>query len=142
MAKIIFTSYMSASDLYILYKALLGETGCLGNPSFIYWFPKHPVLLFTLTQSVRLPMVTYPWLCSTCDLRDTMPRHWSPVAFHPNLYLGKQRISLGVAIILSICLRSHTYLDCNQFVIHLKFVFIHVNIAKFLLVVKNLIKKY
>ena len=43
----------------------LGETGCLGNPYFIYWWPKHPVFFATLTQSVRLPMVTYPSLCST-----------------------------------------------------------------------------
>ena len=83
------------------YKTLLGETGCLGNLYFTYWLPKHLVFWFTLTltQSVRLPMVTYPSLCSTCvtyemlchtrghqvllapafnsltcHLRDTMPR--------------------------------------------------------------------
>ena len=131
---------MVALNLYIFYKAPLGETGCLGNTYFIYWFSKHPVFLFTLTQSVRLPMVTYPSLCSTCDLPDTMLCHWSPGASHPNIYLGKWRISLGVAIILSMCLRSHTQLDCNQFVIHLKFVFIHVNMLKVLLVVKTLMK--
>ena len=51
-----------------LYKTILGETGCLGNLYFIYWLPKHLVFLFTLilTQSVRLPMVTYPSLRSTC----------------------------------------------------------------------------
>ena len=34
----------------------------------LYWLPKHPVFWFnlTLTQSVRLPMVTYLLLCSTC----------------------------------------------------------------------------
>ena len=57
---------MAASNLYILYKTHLGETGCLGNPYSICWFSKHPVFLFTLTQSVRLPMVTYPSLYSTC----------------------------------------------------------------------------
>ena len=57
---------MAASNLYILYKTSSGETGCLGNPYLICWLPKHPVFLFTLTQSVRLPMVTYPSLCSTC----------------------------------------------------------------------------
>ena len=29
-------------------------------------------------------MVTYPSLCNPCDLRDTMPRHWSPGGSHPN----------------------------------------------------------
>ena len=39
----------------------------------------------------------------TCGLRDTMPRQEPP-----NSYLGKQRISLRVRGILSMCLRSHT----------------------------------
>ena len=53
-----------------LCKTPLGETGCLGNPYFFtYWLPKHPVFWFTSlfpTQSVRLPLFTYPSLCSTC----------------------------------------------------------------------------
>ena len=132
---------MAASSLYILYKTTLGETGCIGY-SYIYLlvafasrFLIHPK---TVSQAI------YGYLSLTvqylCDLRDTMPRHWSPGASQPNPYLGKQRISLGVAIILSTCLRSHTQLDCNQFVMHLKFVFIHANIVKNLLVVKTLIK--
>ena len=36
---------------------------------------------------------------------------------HPHSCLGKWRISLGVAIILSICLCSHAQLDCSQFTI-------------------------
>ena len=36
---------MTDSSLYILYKTLLGETGYLGNPYFIYWLSKHPVFL-------------------------------------------------------------------------------------------------
>ena len=47
-------------------KTRLEETGCLGNPYFTHWLPKHPVFSFTLTQSDRLPMVTYPSLCSSC----------------------------------------------------------------------------
>ena len=61
-----------------------------------------------LTQSVRLPLVTYPLLCSTC-VTYRMPCH--PLVtkcFPPNSYLGKQRISLGVATILNIYLCSHT----------------------------------
>ena len=50
------------------------ETGCLGNPYFTYWLPKRPVFLFilTLTQSVRLPKVTYPSLCSPCVTYGTL----------------------------------------------------------------------
>ena len=58
----------------------------------------------------------------------------------PNPYLGKQRISLAVVIIPSICLCPHTYFDCNQFAITSRFVFIYVKTAKVLLVVKTLIK--
>ena len=51
-----------------MFKTPLGETECLGNLYFTYWLPKHPVFWFnlTLTQPVRLSMVTYPSLCSTC----------------------------------------------------------------------------
>ena len=41
----------------------------------LYWLPKHPVFwsAFTpLTQSVRLPMVTYPSLCSPCVTYGTL----------------------------------------------------------------------
>ena len=61
------------------------------------------------TQSVRLPLVTYPSLRSTCVTYRT-PCALPAVArcFLPNPYLGKQRITLGVARILSMCLCSHT----------------------------------
>ena len=125
-----------------LCKTPLGETGCLGNPYFLFcWVTKHPVFLFHLQHSqlgcLWLPSLTVQHLC---DLRDVMPRHWSPGAFPnpafnviphpsmnyrqvfkpilylqssslqsdsrlcPNPYLGKQKISLGVVIILSMCL--------------------------------------
>ena len=134
------TSWMTASDPSLC-KTPLGETGCLGNPYFTYWLPKHPVFWFTLTltQSVRLPMVTYPSLCSTWWLTGHYATPEVTTCFPPNpviphssvdyhqvfkpilyfqsgpsqsdlrlyptpLYLGKQRISLGVTIILSMCL--------------------------------------
>ena len=52
-----------------LNKTSLGETGCLSNPCFLltgclgiqlFDSPPFPA------QSVRLPLVTYPSLCSTC----------------------------------------------------------------------------
>ena len=146
-------------------KSPLGETGCLGNLYSTCWLLLiHSYSL--LTQSVRLPMVTYPhcaalvWFTGrhaapevildnfylTCwlpkhqvlltvqplrDLRKAMPQQSSPDASHPSfipwmlriwesvfypqefftlhtLYLGKQRISPGVAIILSMCFCPRT----------------------------------
>ena len=122
-------------------KTPLEETGCLGNPYFTHWLPNHPVFWFTLTQSVRLPVVTYPSLCSPCVTYGTLchaighqvlpttafkviphsswaiarfldPSHFilsaqlvaEWFATLPQPYLGKQRIFLGVAIILSMYL--------------------------------------
>ena len=55
--------------IFDLNKTPLGETGCLSNPYFlltgclgIQFFDSPPFP----TQSVRLPLVTYPSLCSTC----------------------------------------------------------------------------
>ena len=55
--------------IFSLNKTPLGETGCLSNPYFlltgssgIQFFDSPPFP----TQSVRLPLVTYPSLCSTC----------------------------------------------------------------------------
>ena len=66
----------------------------------------------TFYKSVRLPMVTYPSLSSTCVTYGTLCRTIGhqvlPTPFAPAPYLGKRRISLGVTGILSIYLRSHT----------------------------------
>ena len=55
--------------IFSLNKSPLGETGCLSNPYFlltccsgIQFFDSPPFP----TQLVRLPLVTYPSLCSTC----------------------------------------------------------------------------
>ena len=55
--------------IFSLNKTPLGETGCLSNPYFlltgssgIQFFDSPPFP----TQSVRLPLATYPSLCSTC----------------------------------------------------------------------------
>ena len=66
-------SWMAASRMaassFSLNKTPLGETGCLSNPYFlltgssiIQFFNSSPFP----TQSVRLSLVTYPSLCSTC----------------------------------------------------------------------------
>ena len=55
--------------IFSLHKTPLREPGCLVNPYFFaYWLFRHPVSCFTsfATQSVRLPLVTYPSLCSIC----------------------------------------------------------------------------
>ena len=57
-------NFLSLGKFEIKHKSPLGETGCLGNPYFIYWLPKHPVIFDTLTQLLRITMVTYPSLCS------------------------------------------------------------------------------
>ena len=107
---------------FIFYKTPLGETRCLSIYLFIYFFFLNAQASSFLVRS----RVTYGTLCHARG--------------HPHSYLGKQKISLGVAIILSICLCSHAQLHCNQFVINPKFVFMHVNAAKVLLVVKTLLK--
>ena len=52
----------------------------------LYWLSKHPVFWFTLTHNTVSP-ATNGYLPVTvqllCDLRDTMPRHWSSGASHP-----------------------------------------------------------
>ena len=53
----------------------------------------------------------------------------------------KWRIFLGVAIILIICLHSHTQLDWNQFV-HLNCVFIHAKSCKSFTCSKNFNENY
>ena len=68
-------------------------------PSFLI----HPLFL---TQSFRVPLVIYPSLCSAY-VTYRMPCHVN--GHQANSYLGTRKISLGVAIILSICLCLYTY---------------------------------
>ena len=84
------------SLIFNLNKTPLGETGCLSNPYFLltgyscnkfYDSPPFP------TQSVRLPLVTYFSLCSTCVTYRTLCHAIGPHCFPPNPYLGKWRIS-------------------------------------------------
>ena len=76
----------------------LGETGCLGNPYFLLtgaWASSFLIHLLILTQPVRVPVITYHSLCSTCVTYRT-PCHaigHQVLPTHP-YYSGKQRISL------------------------------------------------
>ena len=51
----------------LVWKTPLGETGCLGNPYFMFTGCLSIQFFSSLVrQSVRSPMVTYPQLCNTC----------------------------------------------------------------------------
>ena len=77
-----------------LKKTPLGETGCLDNLYFLFT----GCLGIQFFDSLCSKLVTYRMPCHTIG-------HIS--AFYP-YYTEKQRISLGVAIILSMCLCLHT----------------------------------
>ena len=68
-------------------------------------------------QSFRLSLITYPSLCSTCVTYRTL----FYARFHQVLPIQtlhrKATISIGVASILSMCICSHTQLDCSQLLI-------------------------
>ena len=95
----------------ILYKTPLGETGCSGKHFLftgclsIQFFDSPP-----FSQHSRLGCLWLP--TSDCAAPVWLTRcHATPLVakcFSPNPYLGKQRISLGVAIILSMYLCPHT----------------------------------
>ena len=66
--------WMAIFNFYNLNKTPLGENGCLCSPYFLHTgcigihFCDSPPIP---TQSVRLPLVTYPSLCSTCVIYKT-----------------------------------------------------------------------
>ena len=67
---------------------------------FFFWMLGHPLFLFNFTpqvQSVRLPMVTYPLLCSPCVTfgmpchasgHKVLPTPLSHLLSHPSLFRG------------------------------------------------------
>ena len=74
---------MAASNLNILYKTPLGETGCICNPYF-YLLVAYASSFFYSSELISINTVSlgpYGYIPITvqhlCDLRDTMPRHWS-----------------------------------------------------------------
>ena len=94
-----------------LNKTFFGETGCLGNPYFlltgclgIQFFNSPPFSLWLPTPHCAAPM----WL------RGRYTMSLVTRCFPPNPYPGKQRISLEVTSILSMCLCSHTKFASHQ----------------------------
>ena len=99
---------------------LLVFTGCSSIHFLIHLLP--------LTQSVRLPLLLYQSLCSKCvthGLLHSITGHQGKY-FPSNPYLEKQRISLGVASILSMRLCPHTQLNCNQMLLDGRF-YLYIN---------------
>ena len=81
-----------------------GETGCLGNPYVngclsIHFF-NSPL---PLTQSVRLPMVTYPSLYIPCVTYGALChaighlRLYTLFAYHQKIYIGRFYLSFMIA---------------------------------------------
>ena len=96
---------MAASDPS-LSKTPLAETGCLGNPYFTHWLPKHPD--FLIHPSLLHSQLGYLWLptlhyAASVWLTGYYATPLVTRCFPPNPYLGKQRISLGMIDILSMC---------------------------------------
>ena len=73
---------------------------------FFFWLLKHPFFLF------QFSFATYRTPCHSISHHSHFP---------PNPYLGEQRISLGVASILSMCLCPHTFLTCHQKILNDRF---------------------
>ena len=75
-------------------------TGC----STIQFFNSPPTSPNTVCEAAgrSLPLTVQ----LLCDLRDAMSFHWSLSASHPNHCPGKQRVFLGMANILTMCLCS------------------------------------
>ena len=79
--------------------------------AFSFWKLGHLVFWFTsllLNSQLDCSWLPTPHCAVLCDLQGIIPSQWSPSAFYPTPCLGRQRISLGVAIFLSICLCSRT----------------------------------
>ena len=101
--------------IFSLSKFPLGETGCLSNLCFLLigclcthffdspLFSQHSSLSYFWLPTPHCPALVWLTGCHTIP--------FITKCFPSNTYLGKQRISPGVAIILSIYLCSHTQLD-------------------------------
>ena len=64
---------MAASSLYILYKTPFEKTGCIVKPYF-YLLVAYGSSFLIRPNTVMLPIVMYPSLCSTCVTYRTLCR--------------------------------------------------------------------
>ena len=142
-------SQMAASIIKNYNKTPLGETGCLSifgpPPRFTCTLPWLLRLVKVSTSSELYPDMRLFFLFE-CLGTQFFNSH-SHVTYgtpchargHSHSCLGKQRIFIGVAIILNMCLCSHAQLDCNQFTIILH-LYLCMSRLEVLLVVTTLIK--
>ena len=115
--KILTFQEMEISGRKKLNKTLLEKTGCLRNFYYLLAaqtssFLVHHSFPNTVSQATlcNLNLTVQP-----CIIYET-PRHAIGHQVLPmQLFLGKQRISLGVASIVRRCLCQHSQLTCNQF---------------------------
>ena len=97
-----------------------GETGCLGNPYFL--FTGYLGIQFYNSSFFQQSQLGCLWLpiLYCLALAWLTGHHAFPLVttwFLPNLYIGKYIISLGMASILSMCLCPHISLVCNQLLV-------------------------
>ena len=95
---------------YTLNKTPLGETGCLSIFFYLLAAQTSSFLIHPLsqTQSVRAPLVPYYSLFSTCVTYGMLCHVICHQVLPTQPFLGKQRIFLGVASILRVCLCPHS----------------------------------
>ena len=140
-------SQMTASWLFLTFnlnKNFLRRNWMSGQPLiFTYWLPRHSVFWFppSSTQSIRLLLVTYPSLCSTCMTYRT-PYHSIGHQVLPTQLLPGEAEDFHRGGKHSKHMPLLTYLAWLQPVINnLRLIFKHVKIKDGLLGVKNSMKK-
>ena len=92
-------------------KSILGKTGCLSNLYYLLAAQSSKFLIHPFPQNNHLVHLSY------------LTNHCAVLAWYMGCfamltpYLGKQRISLGVATMLRMCLyvSPQTFFTCNQF---------------------------
>ena len=72
---------------------------------FAYWLPKLPLFWFTTARRTTLRYLLLA-VERLCDLRDVIPRHWSPDASHPPFTDLRQRYLLSDVFYLILILAT------------------------------------
>ena len=102
---------------YALNKIPLRETGCLSSLYYLLATQESIFLIHSFfgTHSVSKRLVPCHSLCSNCVTYGMLCHAIGHQICPTKTFLEKQKISLGVAGILKMCLCPHSYLTCNQF---------------------------